>query len=249
MKGPPPARMPSLTARVVLTVCPGDVCPLTDVLIGMAIEIIIADDHRLVIEGLKALIAKAPDIALLAEANDGRSAVSLTRKLHPNVVVMDITMPGLNGVDATRKIVAHVPDTKILALSMHSHIQFVQSMLQAGATGYLLKDCAFSELEKAIRTVAAGEVYLSPEINSKVLRDLILGLRRPVQESQRVLTLREREVLQLVAEGRTTIEVAEILNVSVKTVETHRRQIMKKLQVHGVAELTKYAIREGLTSL
>ena len=189
---------------------------------------------------------------VVAEANDGRSAVQLAQELQPDVVVMDVGMPGLNGIEATRQITNREPDAKVVALSMHSDRRFMGEMLKAGAKGYLLKDGAFEELATAIRSVVANKVYLSPRIADVVVDDYVR--RTPGQNPGDTsafakLTPREREVLQLMAEGRATKEIAMDLKVSIKTVETHRRQIMEKLQIHSVAELTKYAIREGLTSL
>ncbi|MEW6220740.1 MAG: response regulator transcription factor, partial [Thermodesulfobacteriota bacterium] len=167
----------------------------------------------------------------------------------PEVVVMDVTMPDLNGIEATRRILASCPRTRILALSMHADKRFVTGMLQAGATGYLLKDCAAQELAGAITTVAAGQSYLSPAIAGIIIEDYLGRIPTPEAASFSVLSEREREVLQLIAEGCPTRQIAQRLFVSVKTVETHRRQIMKKLDLHSVADLTKYAVREGLTSL
>ena len=188
---------------------------------------------------------------VVAEANDGRSAVQLAQELQPDVVVMDVGMPGLNGIEATRQITNREPDAKVVALSMHSDRRFMGEMLKAGAKGYLLKDGAFEELATAIRSVVANKVYLSPRIADVVVDDYVR--RTPGQAAGDTsafakLTPREREVLQLMAEGRATKEIAMDLKVSIKTVETHRRQIMEKLQIHSVAELTKYAIREGLTT-
>jgi DNA-binding NarL/FixJ family response regulator len=184
-----------------------------------------------------------------AEACDGRTTVQLVRETMPNVVIIDIAMPDLNGIEATRQIVNDSPGAKIIALSMHSDRRFVLRMLEAGASGYLLKDSAFEELALAINTVVGGKIYLSPAIAGVVVEDFV---RHSPQTSAQIttdVTPREREVLQLLAEGRTTKQIASQLNVSVKTVETHRRQVMEKLDIHSVAELTKYAVREGLTSL
>ncbi|GAI21506.1 unnamed protein product, partial [marine sediment metagenome] len=159
------------------------------------------------------------------------------------------TMPDLNGVEAARQIVSEFPDVKIIALSMHSDSLFVTEMLRSGASGYLLKDCAFEELARAIRTVVAGKTYLSPSISGVVVDDYLHRLSKANFSGLEVLTYREREVLQLLAEGKSTKQIALKLHISVKTVETHRRQIMNRLDIHTVAELTKYAIRKGLTSL
>ncbi len=213
------------------------------------IKVLLADDHRLLREGLRKLLEKEADMETVAEADDGRTAVRLARELSPDVVVMDIGMPDLNGIEATRQIAREAPNVKVLALSMHSNRRFISGMLRAGASGYLLKDCAFGELARAVRTVVANGTYLSSGIAGTVVEDYVLHLSRADSSAFSVLTAKERETLQLLAEGRNTKEIALLLHVSVKTVETHRRQTMEKLDVHSVAELTKYAIREGLTSL
>jgi DNA-binding NarL/FixJ family response regulator len=215
----------------------------------MTIRVLLADDHKIVRDGLRNLLEKHADIAVLGEAEDGREALQLARKLSPDVVVMDIAMPELNGIEATRQILSEYPGIKIVALSMHSDKRFVSEMLKAGASAYLLKDCAFEELITAIRTIMTGKIYLSPGIAGVVLEDYIRSDRKPGPTVFSQLSDREREVLQLMAEGKTTKEVAAHLNVSIKTVETHRMNIMTKLDIHSIAELTKYAIREGLTSL
>jgi DNA-binding NarL/FixJ family response regulator len=215
----------------------------------MSIRILLADDHKITREGLRSLLEKQQDMDVVAEAENGRTAVRLAHELLPDVVIMDVTMPDLNGVEAARQIVGRVPDAKIIALSMHSDSLFVTEMLRSGASGYLLKDCAFDELALAIRAVASGKTYLSPSISGVVVEDYLHRLTKTNFASSEVLTDREREVLQLMAEGKSTKQIALKLNISVKTVETHRRQIMNKLDIHTVAELTKYAIRKGLTSL
>lgn len=215
----------------------------------MTIKIIIADDHQIVRQGLSTLLAKESDMEVVAEADNGRIAVQLTRELAPQVVIMDVNMPDLNGIEATRQILNHSPGIKVIALSMHTDRRFVVNMLKAGASGYLLKDCAFEELSQAIRLVMANKTYLSPGVSDIVIKDYVQGLSTPRASAYSVLTNREREVLQLMAEGRSTSQIAEHLHISVKTVETHRQQIMHKLGIHNIAELTKYAIREGLTSL
>jgi DNA-binding NarL/FixJ family response regulator len=179
-------------------------------------------------------------------ASTGREAVRLTRELEPDVVIMDVAMPELNGIEATRQIVDAQPATRVIGLSMHADKRFIRGMLEARAAGYLLKECAAAELALAIRTVVGGRIYLSPAITGVVVEDYV---GRRSDERHRLLTPREREVLQLLAEGNSTREIAQSLFISVKTVETHRRQIMEKVQIHSVAELTKFAIKEGLTSL
>ena len=215
----------------------------------MSIRVIIADDHRIVRQGLRSLLEKEPDMEVVAEAENGRTTLNLARELKPDVIVMDLIMPDLNGIEATRRILTEAPGVKVLALSMHSDKRFVTRALNAGASGYLLKDCAFEEMVQAIRVVATNRSYLSPEIAHIVVEDYRSHLPVTDLTVSSALTSREREVLQLIAEGKTMKEVASVLNVSVKTAETHRQQIMNKLNTRSVAELTKYAVREGLTSL
>lgn len=214
----------------------------------MSIKILIADDHKVVREGLRTLIEKQPGMEVIAEAENGRKALKLIKKLSPDIALMDIAMPDLNGIEATRQIVAEAPSTKVIALSMHSDRQFVTRMMSAGASGYLLKDCAFEEVARAIRSVMARQIYLSPEIVSIVVK-AFLRRSEPSDSMLSVMSPREREVLQLIAEGKTTKQIALRLHISAKTVDTHRRNIMDKLDIHSIAELTKYAIREGLTFL
>jgi len=215
----------------------------------MSIRVLLGDDHRIVREGLRILLEKEPDIEVIGEAEDGHSTVELARKLKPQIVVMDITMPDLNGIEATYEITKEVPGVKVLALSMHVDKRFVEKMLRAGATGYLPKDCAYEELVRAVHTVASNETYLSPTIADMVRRDYLRQGPKADTSVFSILTLRERKVLQLMAEGKTTKAIASHLEVSVKTIETHRQHVMQKLNLHSLAELTKYAIREGLTSL
>lgn len=215
----------------------------------MSIKIVLADDHKIMREGLKALLEKQQDIQVVAEAENGLDAVRLAQKLKPDLVIMDIGMPGLNGIEATRQIIADAPGVRVVALSMHSDRRFVMEMLKVGASGYLLKDSASEELTSAIRTVAAHQPYLSPKITDVVIKDYLSTVSKSESTVFTVLTAREREVLQLLAEGKTTKQIASALHVSVKTIETHRQQMMEKLNMRSIAELTKYAIREGLTSL
>ena len=212
-------------------------------------RIIIADDHRIVRQGLRSLVEKENDMEVVGMAANGRQALQITRKLKPDVVIMDISMPDLNGIDATYQIVNEVSGVKVIALSMHSEKQLIDGMLRAGAAGYLLKESAFEELIKAIRIVCTGKKYLSPDVTDIVLRDYLNPSVDSDQPMRPDLTLREREVLQLIVEGCATKEVANRLNISVKTVESHRSRIMNKLDLHTVAELTKYAVRCGITSL
>jgi two-component system response regulator NreC len=199
-------------------------------------------------EGLRSLLEKQPDIEVVAEAEDGRMAVQLVRELSPDVVIMDIAMPDLNGIGAAHQILAEGPGVKVIALSMHSDRRFVARMFKAGASGYLLKDCAFEELARAVRTVVADQFYLSPRVARIVIRDYVRRLTETDFSASSFLTTRQREVLQLLAEGKSTNEIASCLQVTVKTVETHRRNIMSKLGIHSVAQLTKYAISVGLTT-
>jgi two-component system response regulator NreC len=214
----------------------------------MGTKILLADDHQILREGLISLLEKQAGFKVVGEAADGRTAVRLARDLQPDVVVMDISMPDLNGVEATRQIREAVPGVKVIALSMHSSRQFVKGMLQAGASGYLLKYSASQELIKAIQVAMTGRVYLSPDIAGTVVEEL---KSPPAGESSAfaLLTSREREVLQLFAEGKSAREIADGLHLGLKTVEAYRRQIMEKLDFKSFADLIKYAIREGLTSL
>jgi DNA-binding NarL/FixJ family response regulator len=215
----------------------------------MAIRILLADDHRIIRDGLRSLIETQAGMEVVAEAEDGRTAFVLAGKMAPDVVIIDIAMTGMNGIEATRQILAKLPSTKVIALSMHSDRRFVLGMFKAGASAYLLKDCAFEELTQAIDAVIGHRTYLSPRLTDTVLKDYLRRSPEDACSVKSLLSPREREVLQLLAEGGSTRQIAESLTVSVKTVETHRHQIMEKLDVHSVAELTKYAIREGLTSL
>ncbi len=215
----------------------------------MSVRILLADDHTIIRQGLHSLLEKEADMEVVGEAEDGRKALQLVRQLVPDIVVMDITMPHLNGVDATHEIVSEFPQIKVIALSIHSHKRFVAGMLKAGASGYILKKCVFDEFVQAIRTVASGGTYLSPRITGVVVEDYIERLTATVDSSLAKLTDREHEVLQLLAEGRSTKQIALELHISPKAIESNRRNIMEKLDIHSVAELTKYAIREGLTSL
>ena len=215
----------------------------------MRIRIIIADDHQILRQGLKSLLEKEPDMEVVGEAEDGRRIMTLVKELVPHVVVMDVKMPGLNGIEATRQILSELPKVKVIALSMYGDHRFVTNMLKAGAHAYLLKEGAFEELVQAIRLVMNNKTYLSPGVTEIIVKDYVNGSPGPNQTAFSMLTPREREVLQLLAEGKRTSEIAKLLHIGVKTVETHRWQIMNKLGIRNLAELTKYAIREGLTSL
>jgi len=213
------------------------------------IRVILADDHNIVREGLVALIDRQDDMEVVGQADNGLDIIAMSLDKEPDVVVMDVTMPDLNGIEATKRILNDRPGTKVLALSMHSDRRFVSKMLSAGASGYMLKDCAFDELAHAIRTVYERKTYLSGRVVEVVLDDYVNRLETEEETAAELLSDREREVLQLLAEGNSTKEIANRLHLSVKTIETHRRSIMEKLNLRSVAELTKYAVREGLTSL
>ncbi|MCC8109862.1 MAG: response regulator transcription factor [Planctomycetes bacterium] len=212
------------------------------------IRIVLADDHRMFREGLAGLLRAEEEFDLVAEAGNGREALRLAEELKPDVLVLDVTMPELNGVDTARAVREAVPDTAILALSMHAEGRFVTEMFQAGAEGYVLKMSDFDELADAVRTVAAGGRFVSPRVGGDVVSLLVENSGAAVG-TPGGLSSREREILHLLAEGKSAKESASILHVSVKTVDSHRRQIMAKLGLNSVAELTKYAIRSGLTSL
>jgi two-component system, NarL family, response regulator NreC len=214
----------------------------------MSIKILIADDHQLTREGVRSLLEREDDIDVLGEAKDGRSAVSLARELGPDVILMDVCMPDMNGIVATTLIRAVTPRIKVIALSMVDDRRFVSNMLRAGASGYVVKDCSFKELVRAIRMVMANKTYLSPGIMEVVVKDYVTPPGYSDSPYASNLTTREKEVLQLVAEGHSTPQIANSLHVSVKTVESHRQNLMMKINAKGIAGLTKYAIREGLTS-
>lgn len=212
--------------------------------------VMIVDDHQIVRDGLKAILHNEEGIGVIAEAENGRSALRLVKELKPEIVIMDIAMPDMNGIEATRRISAEYSDVKVLILSMHHDKRMVIEVFNAGAQGYLLKECASDELLRAIRTLLQGETYLSPKISSIVVKDLVKQQQQGENPSEIVsLSSREREVLQLLAEGKSMKEIAFTMDVSIKTVEAFRKRLMDKLKVNSIAELTKIAIREGLTSL
>ena len=214
----------------------------------MSVSIILADDHTLFREGLLSILNSELEFTVVAQAENGREVVKLARKMEVDVIIMDIAMPELNGIEATRQVLQENPGLKVVALSMHSDRHFVTGMLKAGAKGYLLKDCAGSELIQAVREVLQDRYYISEEISTTVLNDYVGKLVEQEGEVSE-LSAREREVLQLIAEGKATQDIAETLFISVKTVEAHRAKIKSKLKLNSIPELTKYAIREGLTSL
>jgi two-component system response regulator NreC len=205
----------------------------------MSMRILIADDQKIMRDGLKSLIGKEPTLEVVGEAENGRQVLALAAELKPDVIIMDISMPELNGIDATREILSANKGVKVIALSMYPHKKLVRSMLQAGASGYLLKDCAFRELVLAIKTVAKNRTFLSPGISDILIEDFLSRSNAGGPTDQSLLTPREREVLQLIAEGKTSRQISAIINISDKTVDTHRQSIMKKLDIRTVAGLTK----------
>lgn len=206
------------------------------------IKILLADDHALVRQGFKMILGAQSDMQIVGEAGNGREAVELAEKLQPDLIVMDVTMPELNGIEATRRLASVAPRTRVLALSMHKDAVYVREILRAGARGYLLKDSVDADLLAAVRSVAKGEGYLSPGVSDAVLTDY----RKHVTDPLDLLTSREREVLQMIAEGKTNKEIATLLNLSVYTVEAHRGRIMEKLNLHSTGELVRFALRSGL---
>ena len=215
----------------------------------MGIKILLADDHKIMRDGLRSLIERHPGMEVVAEAESGRTALKLSVKLRPDVVVMDINMPDLNGIDATHRIIDEAPGVRVIAFSMHTDHQFVAEALKAGVSGYLDKNSAFEELAHAIRTVNANQSYLCSKITGDVLKSYVGKMVQEETDHTDLLTDRQREIVQLYAEGLSTNQIAAELNISVKTVETHRRNVMDNLGIGSIAELTKFAIRKGLTSL
>jgi len=213
------------------------------------IRVLLADDHRLLVDGLRSLLEDREDIEVVGVASDGLEALEMTARHRPDIVLLDISMPRLNGIDAARQILRDVPGTKVVMLSMHADRRFIQESLRVGARGYILKESASGEVVEALRTVSMGEVFFSRSVRDQVIHEYVEIVRGGEEKSSSPLSPREREVLQLLAEGKATKEIAGMLNVSVKTVESHRKQIMDKLDLHSIAALTKYAIREGLTQL
>lgn len=215
----------------------------------MKTKILLADDHKLMREGLKAILENDKSFEVVAQASNGRQVISLAEKIRPDVIIMDISMPDTNGIESTKRILTDHPKIKIIALSMHTDKRTIREMLKAGAKGYLPKDCARDELNQAVKSVVRNKVYLSPEIAENVTEGFIYGSEPDGTTARTILSPRELEVLQLLAEGNSTKELAYQLHISIKTVETHRKNISVKLGIHSVAELTKYAVREGLTSI
>jgi len=211
--------------------------------------VVLADDHMIIRDGLRALLERQPDMEVVAEADNGRTALKHVKELSPDIVIMDIGMRELNGIDATRQIVKKSPGVKILALSMYSDKRFIKGMLKAGASGYMLKDSAFKELIDAIRVIIDDKTYISPSIASIVMDDYLDNSPEKDGSMRALLTSRELEVLQLLAEGKSTKQIALSLDLSIKTIESHRNKVMQKINVSNIADLTKYAIREGIISL
>ena len=214
----------------------------------MSIKVLLVDDHKVLCEGLCALLEKEPDIQIVGEAVDGEAAIELVRRKAPDVVVMDVSLPGISGVDATRQILAECTRVKVLCLSMHTEGRYVLSMLGAGASGYIPKDSASEELVRAVRAVAANQVYLSPLIAAHVVAECVTHDQQTQAQSLAGLTNRECEIVRLIAEGESTREIAKRLHVSVKTIASHRKNLMAKLNTQSIAVLTKFALREGLVS-
>lgn len=212
-------------------------------------KIFIVEDHQMMAAGLKTLIREETFAEVIGQASDGREALELIDELRPNIVLMDIALPNLNGIEATRQIVENHPHTSVIGLSMHSEQRFVLELLRAGAKGYILKDSAFGELVEAIEAINSGKIYLSPSIANIVVDKCMSKMENPSNTAFAILTDREREVLQLLAEGKTTKRAALDLGISPKTVETHRSNIMEKTNIDNLADLTKYAVREGLTTI
>lgn len=206
------------------------------------IRILLADDHAVVRQGFKMILSAQADMEIVGEAGNGREAVELAEQLRPDIVVMDVSMPELNGIEATRRLGTSVPHARVVALSMHKDSVYVREILRAGARGYLLKDSVAADLVSAIRAVASGEGYISPAVSNAVLDDYRRHVTNPID----MLSSREREVLQMLAEGKTNKEIAVVLNLSVYTVDAHRGRIMEKLNLHSINELVRFAVRSGL---
>lgn len=216
------------------------------------VRVIIADDHSLVRAGFRALVNQVGGIEVVAEAGDGLEALRLVKELHPDIIMADISMPGMNGIELTGRISKEFPDSRVIILSMHADEEYVIRALRAGAAGYMLKDAGTDELELALRSVIKGKTFLSPSVSKQVIDDYLLRVGSKNSDSEtgdglsECLTPRQREVLQLIAEGLTTKEIAQRLNLSIKTVDTHRTQTMERLDIHDIAGLVRYAIRKGI---
>jgi len=213
----------------------------------MSIRVVIADDHQILVAALQAMLACEPDIIVVGTAGDGAALLALVAEVKPDVVIMDIDMPGMTGIDATRRLVAEAPSTQVVVLSCYSDKRFVIEAINAGATGYVLKSATANELPRAIRSVAHGQTYLSPDVAGAVVETMRATDKSSVRAAAPRLGPRERMIVGLLAEGKSSAQIAAQLNIALSTVDTHRRNIMHKLDVHNLAELTRYAIREGLT--
>jgi DNA-binding NarL/FixJ family response regulator len=215
----------------------------------MSVRIIIADDHKMFRDGFCRMLEEQPDIEVVGEADNGRTAVQLALELVPDIIIMDISMPGMNGIEAVHRILSEQPKIKVISLSMHADEKYVSMMLKAGAKGYILKDRPFDDMVDAIHNVLEDNVFLCPEIVNVVAHDYVKQLPAQRRTSTHILTEREREVLRLLADGKSTKEAAAMLFVSNKAIEAHRQRMMKKLNINNIPDLTKYAIREKLTAL
>lgn len=214
----------------------------------MSIKILIADDHKLFREGTITLLSENQDIEIIGQAEDGKEAIAKAKETQPDILIIDIGMPKINGIEATRILKSEAPDIKIIALTMHSEKHFIKGMLEAGAYGYLFKNCDYDELIQAIKTVYSGKKYLSDEITEVIIHDYV-GKTNDVLETDPILSEREMEILKLFAEGKTSREISELLFISVKTVGTHKQNILTKLELNSTADLVKYAIKKGIISL
>lgn len=215
----------------------------------MGVKVLLVDDHAIVRQGLKSLIAKQPEFEVVGEAEDGLSAIEMYEEISPDIVIMDISMPNLNGIEATRRIRSINAKAKVITLSVHNTRRFVTEAIRAGSSGYISKECLFKELIEAINSVCAGRNYISPSIASVLISDYIEQSSLDIESGLSRLNSRERQVLQMLAEGKNTKEIGKIFDLSGKTIDSIRRHIMDKLDLHSLAELTKYAVNEGLTSL
>ena len=213
------------------------------------IKVLLVDDHTIVRQGIRALLESVPDIQIIGEAEDGKAAVEMAEKLRPNIMLVDISLPMLNGLEVTRRVRKKVPECKVLVLTMHENEMYVSQILRTGASGYLVKKTAVSELIMAIRSVHQGKAYFSPSISKIVLNDYLRKESRGEGPSTELLSNREREILQLLAEGYSNKEIAVILNLSVKTVSNHRNRIMQKLDIHDITSLVKYALKQGFIEI
>jgi len=214
----------------------------------MTVRILLVDDHEIMREAISALLGKCEDVEVVGQAEDGRTAIELVDQLHPDVAIVDIAMPKLNGIDATRQMIKLYPNLKVMALSAHSEGHLVAQMIQAGASGFMHKDSTFAELKKGIQMMLEGQTFLCSRISKVVFSDYVNFLANSSKSDTEVLSNREREVLQLIAEGHTSKEIAQTLEISPKTADSHREHIMKKLDIRTIPDLTKYAIRKGLTT-